>query len=119
MKDIVERLRERLITIPKPGTQPFKPGVGGIEMTVGGGPHKPGDDAGLNTAPLSFIRPTSDWYVQQFVYAIEPLCAEAADEIERLRAIAPLTIQRGECPELDAVVDSLYPEPQSDGEVKP
>jgi hypothetical protein len=86
MKGIVERLRARLITIPKPGTQPFKP-VGSIEMTCGGGPFKAGDDAGLRTVPLSFAHPSSESWVQQHVYAVEPICAEAADEIESLKLL--------------------------------
>ena len=107
MKDIVERLRARVIIVAKPGTKPFKPD-GPIEMTFGGGPFKAGDDAGIQSVAASYNFPSSQWWVQEHIYAVEPLCAEAADEIERLRANGPyLTIQEGECPELDAVVNAL------------
>lgn len=86
MSDLVERLRARLVTVPKPGTKPFAP-TGSVPMVIGGGPYKPGDDAGLQgvhdyTAPRGMTQP---WRVQAHVYAGEPLAYEAADELERLR----------------------------------
>lgn len=82
MKDIVERLRERTISIPKPGTKPFQP-HGPITTTIGGPPKKPGEDLGVSSvySPIP-----NQWLVQEHICAIEPLCAEAADEIERLRS---------------------------------
>jgi hypothetical protein len=82
MSDLTDRLRARLITVPKPGTEPFTP-QGPITMWISW-EHKAGDDAGLAYLPeitTPFPRPAR---VQEHIYVVEPLCAEAAAEIERL-----------------------------------
>jgi hypothetical protein len=84
MNTLTERLRARLITIPKPGSEPFTPGPSGITCWIGG-THVAGDDAGLQYLfQYSTFGPPPPHKVQAHIYAIEPLCAEAADEIERL-----------------------------------
>jgi hypothetical protein len=84
MSPLLDRLRARLITVPKPGTEPFKPGPSGITMFCDSGvPHKAGDDAGLQTVSELWRGSYGEWRVQEHVYAVEPLCAEAAAEIER------------------------------------
>jgi len=84
MVDIVERLRERLTTAPKPGTEPFMPFPGWTYyLNVGGSQPKAGDDAGCQLATV--FEEADGRQVQEMVYAPEPLCFEAASEIVRLR----------------------------------
>jgi hypothetical protein len=59
-----------------------------------------------------------EWTHQHTEFLLNcPICTTLAllDEIERLRANAPLTIYEGECPELDAVVAALYPDSPASG----
>lgn len=83
VRTLVERLRARLITIPKPGTEPrvISPNEF-MTMTVGG-EHHVGEDAGEIMLPNVYgaVAPRK----QQHIYAVEPLCGEAADEIELLQ----------------------------------
>lgn len=88
MKDIVERLRERLIVVPKPGTVPRDAMPNEWITCTIGGEYKDGDDAGLQYVQGSVMLPQPANFVarlQLHIYAIEPLCREAANEIERLR----------------------------------
>ena len=81
--NLVERLRSRLVTVPKPGTEPrvMAPNEW-MSMTVGG-EHKAGDDAGEIMLPNFYGAAANR--KQQHIYVVEPLCKEAAAEIERLR----------------------------------
>lgn len=88
---LVERLRQRLITVWKPGSKPFRPIYPIIYTTSVGGVHKPGDPAGYGS-----FNPTANacaaghdpnsWMMYEMVYAVDPLCEEAAKEIETLAA---------------------------------
>jgi hypothetical protein len=89
---LVDRLHARLVTVPRPGAQPFTP-TGSIAMSIGGGPHKPGDDAGLQTIynHTGAAIGTQPWRVQEHVYAGEPLAYEAAAALTaQARRIAEL-----------------------------
>lgn len=84
-KDLVLRLRERLITVPKPGTEPRVMATGEWLSCSVGGEHKAGDDAGEQMLSNYYGLQNQPARVQQHVYEVEPLCEEAAQEIERLR----------------------------------
>lgn len=79
--DLIDRLLQQLITVPRPDSRPRpKEPCEYITITLAQfGDHKPGDSAGLRS--IDFHQ------VQEFVYAIEPVCLEAANEIRRLRAL--------------------------------
>lgn len=89
--NLVSRLRQRLITVPKPGTQPFDMSAAGyFQMGSVGGTHKPGDSAGV----LSVF---NTWggggnKLQEHIFAVDPLCEEAAQALERtsVETAAPL-----------------------------
>lgn len=90
-KDIVERLRERLIQVRKPGAVPFDMPQGGISHTWGGDepPKKPGDSAGyasINMNLTGAVNGPSVFKMVEMIYEESPLEWEAAAEIERLRA---------------------------------
>lgn len=76
--NLIVRLRERLVAMPKPGSVPFQPGGAGITTTLGGGPHKVGDSAGLQSVSHG------PWMVAEHVWVGEPLAYEAADRIAEL-----------------------------------
>lgn len=88
MRSLIERLRERLVTVPKPGSKPFKPTQQMILYSTGGGEHKPGDPAGYSN-----FNPTANacaaghdstyWMALEMVYAVDPLCEEAAQALEK------------------------------------
>lgn len=85
--NLVSRLRQRLITVPKPDSKPFDmPAAGYFQMGSVGGTHKPGDSAGV----LSIFSTCANGgnKLQEHIYAVDPLCEEAATEIERLRPMA-------------------------------
>jgi hypothetical protein len=85
-KDVAQRLRERLVTVPKPDTKPFDvPATGYFQMGSVGGTHKPGDSAGVLSIFTTFAG--SGNKMQEHIYAVDPLCEEGAEEIERLRNI--------------------------------
>ena len=87
MTHIVERLRARLIFVPKPGTE-WRDTLANewIDFTIGG-EHKAGDDAGLQyQTSMHFAGLQSKPKVRPHIYAVEPLCAEAADRIDALEA---------------------------------
>lgn len=88
-ENLVERLRERLITVPKPGSRPFEPTYPISYTYVTGEKHKPGDSAGVqmvnvNLTAASFV--PSHFVAQEFVYAPSKLEWDAAAEIERLQS---------------------------------
>jgi hypothetical protein len=80
--NLVARLRACTIAVPKPGSEPFVPAQP-FWVTMTTGPHAAGEDAGLQYLPSLMEKPLR---VQQHVYVVEPLHAEAADEIERYSA---------------------------------
>jgi hypothetical protein len=72
---LIERLRNKLVVVPKPGTerrslQPHE----NITFWFGG-EHKAGDSAGLRSVGIG-------GQVQEHVYAVDPLCEEAAQTLE-------------------------------------
>lgn len=85
--NLVARLRARTIIVPKPGTEPFVP-TQPFWVTSDAGPHQAGEEAGLQYLPSFSTLGSSNapMRVQAHVYVVEPLCEEAAEEIERLRA---------------------------------
>lgn len=87
--NLVARLRARTIIVPKPGTEPFVP-TQPFWVTSDAGPHQAGEEAGLQYLPSFSTLGSSNapMRVQAHVYVVEPLCEEAAEEIERLRADA-------------------------------
>lgn len=90
MKDIVERLRERLIQVRKPGAVPFDMPQGGLSRTwTPGEVHKVGDSAGHASVNMNLTgacgNAPSVFKMVEMVYAEAPLEWEAAAEIERLR----------------------------------
>lgn len=88
MTDLIARLRQRrLITVPKPGTEPRVSYPGETFTCWTGGEHQPGDDAGMQFLPNYSVQGFANqpMRVQEHIYAVEPLCEEAAQEIERLR----------------------------------
>lgn len=89
--DIVTSLRGRLITVPKPGTDPFVPPQPFWITVDTAQDHKPGDDAGLQYLPSIFTGCAASapppMRVQEHIYVVDPLCEEAAREIERLRTM--------------------------------
>lgn len=81
MSDIVTRLRERIELVPKPGTEPYLPGFGeGPVITNASPSSKPGEDAGI----FWLEGPYLNQKLQMHIWAVDPLCEEAAKEIERL-----------------------------------
>lgn len=86
-QSIVQRLRGRLTTIPKPGTEPRFLRYGEVMHCLIGGSPKAGDDAGDWQLTSSALDPSAagGFMVQSHVWATEPLCAEAAAEIEDLQ----------------------------------
>lgn len=84
---LLKRLRARLITVPKPGTEPRVLYPGETFTCWTGREHQPGDDAGEQFLPNYSVQGFANqpMRVQPHVYAVEPLCEEAAQEIERLR----------------------------------
>lgn len=92
-KTLVQRLRSRLVIVPKPGAKPFRPTYPIMGTSTIGGEHKPGDPAGYST-----INPSvgacaagydpSNWMMLEMVYAVDPLCEEAAAALDR-RAVEP------------------------------
>ena len=97
---LIERLRARLITVPKPGTTPWETNYPITLTSSIGGDHKAGDDAGMQqVASVHFFGGANKPKLQEHIYAVEPLCEEAAEEIERL------TRERDE---LAAAMDKSY-----------
>ena len=87
--DLVARLRERLITVPKPGSKPFEWVYPISHTIIPGEKHKPGDSAGVNMVNVNITVASSvpsKFMAQEFIYAPSPLDWEAAAELERLRA---------------------------------
>lgn len=89
--DLVARLRKRLITVPEPGSEPFVPPQP-FWVTCDMGEHKAGDSAGLQYLPTLSVTGMNPqpMRVQKHIYVVEPLCEEAAQEIERLRRLDDL-----------------------------
>lgn len=92
MKSLPERLRERLITVWKPGSKPFKPVYPIIYTTSVGGNHKAGDPAGYmgfnpTVGACAAGYDSSACLMQEMIYAVDPLCEEAAKEIEKLQNV--------------------------------
>lgn len=90
MKSLPERLRERLITVWKPGSKPFKPVYPVIYTTHVGGEHKAGDPAGYGSfnptaGACAAGHDPNSWMMYEMIYAVDPLCEEAAKEIEKLQ----------------------------------
>ena len=86
---LVERLRERLITIRKPGAIPFDPPPNWWHTCEVGGEHKAGDSAGYASVNMSLTAAScmpSVFKMVEVVYAEEPLASEAAAAIESLSA---------------------------------
>lgn len=82
MKNLIERLRQRLITVPRPGSKPFQPSpLGFYQSTTTGAAHKPGDPAGVFSILNYGCGPQM---MQEHVYAVDPLCEEAAKALELL-----------------------------------
>lgn len=78
---LCSQLRERLITVPKPGSKPFTPTPNFWQTMTIGGVHKPGDSAGcLGLLNFGF----GPHQMQEHIYAVDPLCEEAAQALEAL-----------------------------------
>lgn len=85
MKSLVERLRDRLITVPKPGSEPFKPSPLFYWNVTIGGEHKAGDSAGYQSIFYGIAGyGDGGGYLQEHIYVVDPLCEEAAKAIEQL-----------------------------------
>lgn len=72
--NLISRLRQRLVVVPKPGTKPRPIQFQESYTLMLCGEHKAGDDAGL--------RHTPGGWVQESVFAVDPLCEEAAQALE-------------------------------------
>lgn len=96
---ITAKLRSRLTTIPKPGVKPFKPMYPIVSTVMIGGDHQPGDDAGWSSinpnigGAAGITTDFTAFLLQPMVYAIEPLCEEAATAIEQLRGALKLAAE--------------------------
>lgn len=109
--NIIERLRARLIAVPKPGTKPRQTEWGESITIQVGGEHKAGDDAGLCTLP-QFTTVAAPPLVQEHVYAVEPLCEEAAQAVERYAAVLRALMTN---PHID-LGDQIYTVREHEGE---
>jgi hypothetical protein len=96
---LTQRLRSRLITVPKPGMKPFKPTYPMYQSMNIGAEHKPGDFAGYSSynptvGACAAGHDPNNWMMLEMVYAVDPLCEEAArkiEEQERTLALARLS----------------------------
>lgn len=93
------RLRARVVPVPRPGTSPRLVPYGTVvHGTIGGPPPKPGDDAGELQVMHPWGGAALGYYAQPHVWATEPLCAEAAEVLDRATELARLihqTLKRG------------------------
>lgn len=105
--DLLSRLRARLVAVPKPGTEPREIRYGEWFTFSTGGKYKAGEDAGEQSLPSvsMYTGHNPPMRVQQHVYVVEPLCEEAAKEIERL------TLEREQLREALADAIALKVEP--------
>ena len=85
IEQTIKLLRERLITIQKPGAKPYDFPQGGVIYSEVGGEHKPGDSAGYQCSSLQCgIGGPSMLKMVEHIYAEEPLAWRAAELLEEL-----------------------------------
>lgn len=87
MSSLIERLRARLVPVPKPGTEPRFVRYGDTMRGLICFFPKIGDDAGECQLGGNLAAGASGFMVQPHVWATEPLCEESALAIEELKSV--------------------------------
>jgi hypothetical protein len=94
-ESLVSRLRSRLLPVTKPGAVPFDCPAGGIIQSSrhpSAPPLKAGDFAGFASINVNMFAaggtPSQFKMIEQ-IYIVDPLCEEAAAELERLSSMKP------------------------------